>query len=91
MGRAKFYADVEYRDITSEGLLRSSSFKIGSFRGLSGHIFACSIDAECRLIRDRATKQKKKKMFDGLAVHLYSLADQVELVMIDASKPAKHQ
>ena len=23
----KFYADVEYRDITSEGLLRSSSFK----------------------------------------------------------------
>ncbi|WP_248114527.1 hypothetical protein [Bradyrhizobium sp. 2S1] len=23
----KFYADVEYRDITSEGLLRASSFK----------------------------------------------------------------
>jgi bifunctional non-homologous end joining protein LigD len=23
----KFYADVEYRDITSEGLLRQSSFK----------------------------------------------------------------
>jgi bifunctional non-homologous end joining protein LigD len=27
----KFYADVEYRDITSEGLLRASSFK-GLFR-----------------------------------------------------------
>ncbi|WP_244561307.1 hypothetical protein [Bradyrhizobium canariense] len=23
----KFYADIEYRDITSEGLLRASSFK----------------------------------------------------------------
>jgi bifunctional non-homologous end joining protein LigD len=23
----KFYADVEYRDITSDGLLRASSFK----------------------------------------------------------------
>jgi bifunctional non-homologous end joining protein LigD len=23
----KFFADVEYRDITSEGLLRASSFK----------------------------------------------------------------
>ena len=30
----KFYADVEYRDITSEGLLRASSFKRLS-RGLS--------------------------------------------------------
>ena len=27
----KFFADVEYRDITSEGLLRASSFK-GLFR-----------------------------------------------------------
>nr|WP_249795069.1 hypothetical protein [Bradyrhizobium sp. Oc8] len=28
----KFYAEVEYRDITSEGLLRASSFK-GLSRG----------------------------------------------------------
>ena len=26
-GEPKFFADVEYRDITSEGLLRASSFK----------------------------------------------------------------
>jgi bifunctional non-homologous end joining protein LigD len=25
--KPKFYADVEYRDVTSEGLLRASSFK----------------------------------------------------------------
>ena len=27
LGRTEIFADVEYRDITSEGLLRASSFK----------------------------------------------------------------
>ena len=42
--------------------------------------------AECRLICDLATDQKKREMFDRLALHLTSLADQVELAMIEAMK-----
>ena len=37
--------------------------------------------AECRLIRDLATEQAKREMFDRLAVHLTTLADQVEQAM----------
>jgi hypothetical protein len=43
--------------------------------------------AECRLICDLATDSKKREMFDRLAVHLNSLADQVELAMLGTSKP----
>ena len=45
--------------------------------------------AECRLICDLATDQAKRELFDRLAVHLTSLADQVELAMIEAGKSAK--
>jgi hypothetical protein len=38
--------------------------------------------AECRLISDLATDRAKRAMFDRLAVHLNSLADQVELEML---------
>jgi ATP dependent DNA ligase C terminal region len=41
----KFYADVEYRDITSEGLLRASSFK-GLIKGTGAHLtspFLCPL------------------------------------------------
>jgi hypothetical protein len=43
--------------------------------------------AEARLICDLATDKSKRELFDRLAVHLTSLADQVELAMTDASKP----
>ena len=42
--------------------------------------------AECRLICDLATDQKKRELFDRLALHLTTLADQVELAMIEAAK-----
>ena len=45
--------------------------------------------AECRLICDLATNQAKRELFDRLAVHLSSLADQVELAMIEAGKSGK--
>jgi hypothetical protein len=45
--------------------------------------------AECRLISDLATDPAKRQMFDRLALHLTSLADQVELAMIEASKPKR--
>ena len=45
--------------------------------------------AECRLICDLATDQAKRELFDRLAVHLTSLADQVELAMIEAGKSAE--
>jgi len=46
--------------------------------------------AEVALIRDLATVPTKREMFDRLALHLTSLADQVELAMIEASnKTAK--
>jgi len=43
--------------------------------------------AECRLICDLATASDKRELFDRLAQHLTGLADQVELAMIEASKP----
>jgi hypothetical protein len=43
--------------------------------------------AEARLICDLATDPVKRELFDRLALHLTSLADQVELAMIEASKP----
>jgi hypothetical protein len=45
--------------------------------------------AECRLICDLATDPAKREMFDRLALHLTSLADQVELAMIEAAKPKR--
>jgi hypothetical protein len=42
--------------------------------------------AECRLICDLATDPAKRELFDRLALHLTSLADQVELAMIEAGK-----
>jgi hypothetical protein len=38
--------------------------------------------AECALIRDLATDSAKRELFDRLAVHLDSLADQVEQEML---------
>jgi hypothetical protein len=45
--------------------------------------------AECRLICDLATNPAKRELFDRLAVHLSSLADQVELAMLEATKQSK--
>ena len=42
--------------------------------------------AECALIRDLAIDPSKRDLFDRLAVHLSSLADQVELAMLEAGK-----
>jgi hypothetical protein len=39
--------------------------------------------AECRLISDLATDPAKRELFDRLAAHLTTLADQVELAMLD--------
>jgi hypothetical protein len=39
--------------------------------------------AECALIRDLATDVAKREMFDRLTVHLRSLADQVEMAMLE--------
>ena len=39
--------------------------------------------AECRLICDLATDPQKREMFDRLALHLTTLADQVEQAMLD--------
>jgi predicted kinase len=44
--------------------------------------------AEYRLICDLATDQKKRELFDRLAKHLTSLADQGEHAMIEAAKQA---
>jgi hypothetical protein len=44
--------------------------------------------AEYRLISDLATDKSKRDMFDRLAAHLTSLADQVEQAIIDW-KPQK--
>jgi hypothetical protein len=38
--------------------------------------------AECRLICDLATDPAKREMFDRLAHHLTTLADQVEQAML---------
>ncbi|MBR1211970.1 hypothetical protein [Bradyrhizobium sp. JYMT SZCCT0180] len=45
--------------------------------------------AECRLISDLATDPAKRDLFDRLALRLSTLADQVELAMIDAVKSAR--
>lgn len=42
--------------------------------------------AECRRICDLATDPAKREMFDRLALHMTSLADQVEQAMIEAGK-----
>ena len=42
--------------------------------------------AECALIRDLATDPVKRELFDRLAVHLTSLANQVEKTMLEAAK-----
>ena len=47
--------------------------------------------AEAALIRDLATNPAKREMFDRLALHLTSLADQVGLAMIEAAKAAKRE
>jgi hypothetical protein len=38
--------------------------------------------AECALTRDLATDPAKRELFDRLAVHLNSLANQVEAAML---------
>lgn len=38
--------------------------------------------AECKLISELAADKSKRDLFDRLAVHLGSLADQVELEML---------
>jgi hypothetical protein len=43
--------------------------------------------AECATIRDLATDKAKREMFDRLAQHLTTLADEVEMAMRD-QKPA---
>jgi hypothetical protein len=45
--------------------------------------------AECRLICNLATDKTKRETFDRLALHLTSLADQVEFAMLEAAKSAK--
>jgi hypothetical protein len=45
--------------------------------------------AECKLISGLATDPAKREMFDRLAAHLTALADQVEIAMIEASKPKR--
>jgi hypothetical protein len=42
--------------------------------------------AECRLICDLATDNRKAELFDRLAAHLTRLAAQVGLAMLEASK-----
>jgi len=50
------------------------------------HLEKLRTDAvECRLICDLTTDSKKRELFDRLALHLTTLADQVELAMIEAS------
>jgi hypothetical protein len=39
--------------------------------------------AECTLIRELATDLAKREMFDRLYYHLTSLADQVEMQMLE--------
>ena len=72
------------------------SFKPTSKSGLTVKDYQASIEklrkdaAEAALIRDLATVPAKRELFDRLALHLSSLADQVELAMLEAaSKSAK--
>ena len=43
--------------------------------------------AECALIRDRATDQSKREMFDRVANHLTVLAIQIERAILERHKP----
>ena len=43
--------------------------------------------ADCALIRDLATDQKKRDLYDRLAQHLNRLADEVERAMSKPSGP----
>jgi hypothetical protein len=45
--------------------------------------------AEARLICDLATDPRKREVFDRLATHLASLADQVEQAIIEVGKPKR--
>jgi len=45
--------------------------------------------AEAAIIRDLATDRAKRDLFDRLAAHFNSLADQVEQAMIEAGKCAR--
>jgi len=42
--------------------------------------------AECARIRDLATDQAKRQVFDRLANHLTVLADQVEMAMLERKR-----
>jgi hypothetical protein len=44
--------------------------------------------AECKLISELATDKRKQALFDRLAVHLGSLADQVEHEMLGGNDKA---
>jgi hypothetical protein len=44
--------------------------------------------AECKLISELATDKRKQALFDRLAVHLSSLADQVEREMLSRDDKA---
>ena len=53
-------------------------------KGYQKHLEKLRADAaECRLISDLATEQKKRETFDRLALHLATLADQVEQAMMN--------
>ena len=45
--------------------------------------------AEAALIRDLATDKNKREVFDRLALHLSSLADQVEQAMLSSGRAGK--
>jgi hypothetical protein len=45
--------------------------------------------AECARIRDLATEQGKREMFDRLCSHLTVLADQVERAMLERKSATK--
>jgi hypothetical protein len=63
---------------------------VGIVQDYAKHLEKLRADAaECRLICDLATSTEKRELFDRLAVHLNSLADQVELAMLEASKRPK--
>jgi hypothetical protein len=74
--------------------LAGFGFKVGEWQaGVPVRDYQASLEklrtdaAEARLICDLATDPAKRELFDRLALHLTSLADQVELAMIKASKP----
>ena len=46
--------------------------------------------AECSLIRDGATDEAKRELFDRLASHLTILADQVELALIQRGNASRN-